>query len=102
MRPPSPLARAHRRAGLLGAAAAQPDPVMDRTLLYGRKRGLRLPLISVTTSSHMGPARHALAQRAVGGMLEIKLPFGDSNPFVRTAPRTSTPPEGGPPALPTP
>lgn len=92
MRPLSPLARAHREAGLLGDEAEQPDPVQLRKLLYGR-RGLRMPLISVTSAHHMGPARHALAQRAVGGQLEVSLPFGDSNPFVRSP--KSKPPDGG-------
>lgn len=95
MRPSSPLGRAHREAGLLGDEAEQPQPVTDRGLLYGR-RGLRIPLISITAQHHMGPARHALAQRAVGGTLEVSLPFGESNPFVRSS--TSTPPDGGKPA----
>ena len=80
----SPLARAHQEACRIGRPAHQPKVIGFRTLLYGR-RAFRLPVISVLNDRELGRCRHALAQRVVGGTLEVQIPWADGNPFFRKA-----------------
>ena len=47
------------------------------------QRGVRYPLIALTTQRSMGPTRHVLSQKVVGGTMVIHPPFERS--------KTSTP-----------
>lgn len=74
MRPPSLLCARHAEAARLGVAAALPPLLRQRKLLFGR-RTLRFPLMALLVSRELGPARHAVAQRAVAGAI-VYLPGG--------------------------
>lgn len=71
VRPLSPLRRAHGEACLLGRERG-PGPAHPsvrtpaRGILRGNRR-LRYPLLALTTSQDMGPARHAIEQRVIAG-----------------------------------
>lgn len=44
------------------------------SVLFGR-RGLYRPNVAIHTFQRLGPARHAIAQRTVAGVIEIHAPF---------------------------
>ena len=88
----------HQEACLLGRHGRPSKGLAQHDLLFGR-HALKFPIIAVTTASELGNCRHALAQRTVAGPLEVQLPFGDSNPFFRSAAPAATPSQ---PALPKP
>ena len=44
------------------------------SVLFGR-RGLYRPTVALQTIQRLGPARHAIAQRTVAGIVEIHAPF---------------------------
>jgi len=46
----------------------------ERSVLYG-PRGLYKPRMALKAIPRLGPVRHALAQRAVCGLLEVHAPF---------------------------
>ena len=48
------------------------------------QRGVRYPLIALTTQRSMGPARHALSQKVVGGTMTIHPPFERSKSSIQT------------------
>jgi len=50
----------------------------NKDLLQG-KRGIRFPLISLSTQRDMGPYRHALSQKVVGGTMVVHPPFKPNN-----------------------
>lgn len=66
VRPLSALRRAHADACRLGRERGPSVRREARAVLYGDRR-LRYPLLALTTSQEMGPARHALEQRIVAG-----------------------------------
>lgn len=55
----------------------------QKDVLQGQ-RGLRYPLIALTTQRSMGPARHALSQKVVGGTMTIHPPFERSKSSIQT------------------
>lgn len=82
-KPVTPLVRAHDEACRLGDEGRPRAALARHDLLFGI-HALKFPIIAVTVSNELGNCRHALAQRAVAGTMEVSLPFGDSNPFFRT------------------
>lgn len=55
----------------------------QKDVLQGQ-RGVRYPLIALTTQRSMGPARHALSQKVVGGTMTIHPPFDRSKSSIQT------------------
>ena len=55
----------------------------QKDVLQGQ-RGVRYPLIALTTQRSMGPARHALSQKVVGGTMVIHPPFERSKSSIQT------------------
>lgn len=53
-------------------------PFVRSALLFGPRRGLYRPTMALQTIQRMGPVRHALAQRAVCGIVEVHAPFVDA------------------------
>lgn len=66
VRPLSALRRAHAEACRLGRQRGPSVRREARVVIYGDRR-LRFPLLALTTSQELGPARHALEQRIVAG-----------------------------------
>ena len=60
--------------GARGLLSARGVPWPERGQLYGT-RGLFRPRLGVETLQRMGPVRHALAQRAICGVVEVHAPF---------------------------
>ncbi len=54
----------------------------QQDVLQGQ-RGVRYPLIALTTQRSMGPMRHVLSQKVVGGTMVIHPPFERSNPSTQ-------------------
>lgn len=52
-------------------------PLKQGDQLYG-VRGLFRPTVALHTIKRLGPVRHALAQRAIGGFMEVHAPFGNA------------------------
>jgi hypothetical protein len=50
-------------------------PLAATSALYGEKRGMYRPTMALQTITRLGPVRHALAQRAIAGMIEVHAPF---------------------------
>ena len=46
----------------------------ERARIFGQ-RGIYRPTMAIHTISRLGPVRHALAQRAIAGTLEVHAPF---------------------------
>ncbi len=59
-----------------GRAIVRPPPWIqyEEAKVFGL-RGIRHPGIAVRTIRQLGPVRHALAQRAVCGVIEVHAPF---------------------------
>ena len=55
----------------------------QKDVLQGQ-RGVRYPLMALTTQRSMGPARHALSQKVVGGTMVIHPPFERSKSSIQT------------------
>lgn len=89
----SRLAGTHRVATRLGAVDA--PPLYEENILFGT-RGIKRPLIALTTKKDMGPCRHALAQMVVAGTMVVHTrPGTGAGPAApKTEPRilTFTPP----------
>ncbi len=91
---PSLLGRSHADACRLGEAGETLSP--RRGLLFGT-RGIKRPMVALTTKQNMGPCRHALAQMVVAGVMTVHPPLrpGQAPPTpANTEPRvlTFTPP----------
>lgn len=67
-----PLSRSHRQAVQLGEAAEH--PAFHRDLLYGR-RGIKRPMVALTTKKELGNCRHALSQMVVAGVMTVHPPM---------------------------
>ena len=70
---PSPLSRLHPASPL---QATSPCEWPARERLYGT-RGVYRPRISIRTLQKLGDVRHALAQRAIAGTLEVHARFAE-------------------------
>jgi hypothetical protein len=55
----------------------------QKDVLQGQ-RGVRYPLIALTTQRSMGPARHALSQKVVGGTMVIHPPYERSKTSIQS------------------
>lgn len=55
----------------------------QKDVLQGQ-RGVRYPLIALTTQRSMGPARHALSQKVVGGTMVIHPPYERKKSSIQT------------------
>ena len=55
----------------------------QKDVLQGQ-RGVRYPLIALTTQRSMGPARHALSQKVVGGTMVIHPPYEREKSSIQT------------------
>jgi hypothetical protein len=66
-----------RRRPLLRASVAPITavPWPSRSVTFGAWRGLARPRIGLETLQRLGPVRHALAQRAICGLVEVHAPF---------------------------
>ena len=53
----------------------------EKDVLQGQ-RGVRYPLIALTTQRSMGPTRHVLSQKVVGGTMVIHPPFERSKTSI--------------------
>lgn len=87
IRPLSALRRAHAEASRLGQQRGPSAHGQARAVTYGDRR-LRFPLLALTTSQDMGPARHALEQRVVAGFVAVERP---APRIVPPAPRPPPP-----------
>ena len=54
-------------------------PVVREDRLYG-PHGLKFPVLALLVNRHLGPVRHALAQRTVAGGMTIRYAPGDRAP----------------------
>jgi hypothetical protein len=68
----------HEQAVRLAAVAAA-LPVEREDRLYG-PHGLKFPVLALLVNRHLGPVRHALAQRTVAGGMSIRYAPGDRAP----------------------
>jgi hypothetical protein len=59
--------------------------------LYG-PHGLKYPVLALLVNRHLGPVRHALAQRTVGGGMTIRYAPGDK-PADEPQPATENQPK---------
>lgn len=66
------------------------------SVLFGR-RGLYRPSVALHTIQRLGPARHAIAQRTVAGMVEIHAPFAPKPASAKDAKTSQGRPLPGPP-----
>lgn len=72
---PSPFTRLHHTTRSVWRAPT--ESTWDRgERLYGL-RGLYKPTMSARTVQRLGDVRHALAQRAIAGTLEVHAPFSE-------------------------
>jgi hypothetical protein len=72
---PSPLGRFRDRS-LFVTRVLLGGPVWKIDRLYG-VRGTFRPQMALRTIARLGPVRHALAQRAIAGTLEVHAPFAE-------------------------
>jgi len=94
---PTPLGGTLSDARRLADAADHPPLRQD--LLYGPHRGIKRPLIALTTRQNMGPARHALERMTVAGTMVVhSAPFGRAPSAGGPAPSGSGA-DGGPRVL---
>ena len=49
------------------------------------QRGIRYPLIALTSQRSMGPSRHILSQKVVGGTMVIHPPFDRTNSTIQSS-----------------
>lgn len=82
---PGPLVRRGRERILARARdTLRPPPWLpwEPARVYG-VRGVRHPSVALRTIRHVGPVRHALAQRAVCGVVEVHAPFSKDEKKTR-------------------
>ena len=58
------------------ASLAGSAPVSREDRLYG-PHGLKFPVLALLVNRHLGPVRHALAQRTVAGGMTVRYAPGD-------------------------
>lgn len=69
----SPFSTLHCETRAVAARHQRGQP-WERARVYGQ-RGIYRPTMAIHTLSRLGPVRHALAQRAIAGTLEVHAPF---------------------------
>ncbi len=69
------LGSLHRPGKLLDALHGGP-PLHAESRLYGTWHRMYRPALALKAVRNMGPVRHALAQRAIAGSMEVHAPFG--------------------------
>lgn len=82
VQPLSALRRSHEQSCRLGQERGPWMHHAARSVVYGDRR-LRHPLMALTTSQDLGPARHALEQRIVGGFAALGPPGASLVPKAR-------------------
>ena len=88
----------HVRSRRLGQRVVRSLAAARTDLLFGHQRGIKRPLIALTTKKEMGPVRHALSQMVVAGVMTVHPPVRPGAEPVKaaesSAPRvfTFTPP----------
>ena len=70
----TPFSQRHAQSRRFGEQSIVFLPKQQKDILRG-KRGTRYPLICLTTQRTMGPSRHVLSQKVVGGSMSIHPPF---------------------------
>ena len=77
-----PFSQRHAQSRRLGRQLIVFLPKQQKDVLRG-ERGTRYPLICLTTQRTMGPSRHVLSQKVVGGSMSIHPPF-EAKPSTQT------------------
>jgi hypothetical protein len=66
---------AHVRSRRLGQRVVRSLAEARSNVLFGDQRGIKRPLIALTTKKEMGPVRHALSQMVVAGVMTVHPPM---------------------------